>query len=158
MIQIRNFESGDAEAVKQLIGKIMDDEFQEEKAVFSSSDLDAIPQSYGKSGEAFFIAEDGNRVVGTVGIKREDDRVALVRRIFVDPQYRNQKIGYQLLDRAVEFCEERGYRELVFKTTSRMTGAIELFKKKGFQSRAKVPMGEVELLKFVLSLARKSVA
>lgn len=141
--------------MKKLITGIMDGEFREEKSVLSLEDLENVETSYGNFGEAFFIAEDGKKIVGTVAVKREDDRIALIRRIFVDPEYRMRQIGLELLDRAIGFCKEVGYRELIFKTTSRMSAAIELVKKLGFQSRAKVPLGQVELLKFSLSLEEK---
>ena len=156
MVQIRRFEGPDAPAVRQLIHRIMDGEFQEEKIAFSFEDLDSLEGAYGGLGEAFFVAIDGKKIVGTVGVKREDDRVALIRRIFVSPDYRRRKIGLRLLDRAVQFCEEVGYRELIFKTTSRMKDAIELVQGRGFQSRAKVPMGRLELLKLSLSLKGKA--
>ena len=152
MVQIRRFAAGDETAVLRLVQQIMDGEFKEDKAAFPTADLEALHDAYGKLGEAFFVAEDNKKIVGTVGIKREDDRVALLRRIFVDPIYRKKKIGLELLNRAIEFCEEVGYRELIFKTTSRMANAIELVRKRGFQSRAKVPMGNLELLKYSLSI------
>lgn len=152
MVHIRRFEPEDNEAVKKLITQIMDEEFPEDKSAFMAADLDSVEESYGGAGEAFFVAEDGNRIVGTVGVKREDPGIALLRRIFVAPAYRNRKIGLQLVQGAIEFCQTAGYRELVFKTTSRMIGAIGLVKKVGFQSRAKIPVGPVELLKFTLSL------
>jgi len=152
VVQIRRFEGRDTESIKKLIDEIMNGEFHDELVAFSPEDLEALNDSYGKLGEAFFVAEEGSRVVGTVGVKREDDRVALIRRIFVAPEYRRKKIGLRLLNQAIEFCEEVGYRELVFKTTSTMADAIELVKGRGFQSRAKVPMGHLELLKFSLSI------
>ena len=155
MVQIRRLEKQDAEAVKKLISGIMNGEFREEKAVLSLEDLENLGASYGNFGEAFFVAEEGRKIVGTVAVKREDDRIALIRRIFVAPEYRMKQIGFRLLDRAIEFCKEVGYRELIFKTTSRMSAAIELVKKRGFQSRAKVPLGPMELLKFSLSLEGK---
>lgn len=155
MVQIRHFERKDAEAVKRLITEIMDREFREEKAALSLEDLETLEDSYRNFGEAFFVAEKGRRIVGTVGVKREDERIALIRRIFVDRPYRKKQIGRRLLGRAIQFCKEVGYRELIFKTTSRMVGAIELVKKLGFQSRAKVPLGRLELLKFSLSLEEK---
>lgn len=154
-VQIRRFEQADKEAIRKLIGQIMDGEFKEDKEAFSFEDLDYLEKHYGNFGEAFFVAEEGGRVVGTTGVKREDDRIALIRRIFVTPDYRKKQIGSRLLNRAIDFCREVGYRELTFRTTSRMTAAIELVKKQGFQSRAKVPMGRVELLKFTLSLDAK---
>lgn len=151
-VKIRHLKLDDIPAVKRLISEIMNGEFAEEKAAFSLEDLDSLMDSYSRLGEAFFVATDGKKVVGTIGVKREDDRVALIRRIFVAPEYRKRQIGHRLLSRAIEFCQEVGYQDLIFKTTSRMSGAIELFKRRGFKSRAKVPLGKLELLKFSLSL------
>lgn len=155
MVQIRRFNLADKEPIKKLISGIMDGEFQADKEAFSIEDLEDLERHYGNFGEAFFVAEDGKKIVGTAAVKREDDRIALIRRIFVAPDYRKKRIGLRLLNRAVEFCKEVGYRELIFRTTSRMTAAIELVRGQGFQSRAKVPMGRVELLKFALSLESK---
>lgn len=152
MIHIRRFAIADKGAIKKLISAIMDSEFREDKPAFSIDDLENLENHYGSLGEAFFVAEDGQKIIGTAAVKREDDRIAIIRRIFVAPEYRKKQIGIKLLTRAIEFCKEVGYRELVFRTTSRMTGAIALVKKQGFQSRARVPMGHVELLKFTLSL------
>lgn len=153
MTQIRRFENRDAESVKELVLQIMDSEFRDEKSAFSFEDLDHLKESYGSLGEAFFVAEAGKKLVGTIGVKREDERVALLQRIFVSPEYRNKKVGLRLLNRAIEFCGEVGYRDLVFKTTSRMTGAIDLFKKRGFQTRGKVSLGKLELIKLTFRLA-----
>ena len=155
MVQIRRFSTGDKESIKKLISSIMDREFQADKEAFSIEDLENLEKHYGNFGEAFFVAEDGNGIIGTAAVKREDDRIALIRRIFVSPDYRKKQIGLRLLTRAVEFCREVGYQELIFRTTSRMTAAIALVKKQGFQSRAKIPMGQLELLKFALSLDSK---
>ena len=88
MVHIRRFESRDTEAVRRLINQIMDSEFQQEKSAFSLEDLQSLEESYGNLGEVFFVAEDGKKVVGTIGVKKEDDRIALIRRIFVSPDYR----------------------------------------------------------------------
>lgn len=156
MVKIRRVEGTDSEAVKELILKIMDEEFHEDKAAFSTADIDRLAEAYGGLGEAFFVAENSGHIVGTVGVKREDDRNAFLRRIFVAPAYRKKRIGSELIKRAIDFCHEVGYQELIFKTTSHMKGACELVQNHGFHLRAKVPMGQLELLKFSLPLKGKS--
>lgn len=151
MIKIRKFQSGDEQAVKELIAGVMNQEFPQSLSAFPLDDLNHIQDVYGKLGEAFFVAENSKHIVGTVGVKREDDRIALLRRIFVSPDFRKQKIGIQLVERAIEFCKEVGYQEIVFKSSSKMDGAIRLCQKKGFHQRAKLEMGGMELLKFVLA-------
>lgn len=152
MISIRRFSDSDHDAVVTLIKGVMDVEFAQESYAYPTADLDTIAETYGGLGEAFFVAVDGKKVVGTVGIKKEDDRIALLRRMFVSADYRGQKIGTKLIQRALQFCEEVGYDEFVFRTTSRMTKAIDLCKKNGFVQRAKIQLGPIELFKFVRAL------
>ena len=152
MVSIRRFEAKDQEAVEALIGCIMDEEFSADQDAYPTDDLKKIPQTYGGLGEAFFVATDGKQIVGTVAIKKEDDRIALLRRLFVSLEHRKQQIGFKLIDRALQFCDEVGYQEIVFRTTSKMEGAIKVCQKKGFIQRAKLQLGQIELLRFALSL------
>ena len=152
MLTIRRFTPADGESVRDLISSIMDKEFHDVKDAYPTQDIDHIDQSYGGLGEAFFVAVNGAKVVGSVAIKKEDDRVALLRRLFVDASYRKQQLGDKLIDRALKFCDEVGYKELVFKTTSQMVGAVKLCQKRGFTQRAKLQLGNIELLKFSLPI------
>ena len=149
---IRRFQTEDQKPVCDVISGIMNGEFREEKTAYPSDDLAHIPRSYGGLGEAFFVAARNGKIVGTVAVKKEDERVALMRRLFVAPDYRRQQIGLKLIGRALRFCGEMGYQEVVFKTTSRMEGAIKTCEKCGFVPRAKLRLGTLELLKFSLSL------
>ena len=152
MILIRHFTPEDADEVRDLIQGIMNEEFHDDRAAYPNDDLKNIPETYGSLGEAFFVAVKSGKIVGTVAIKREDDRVALLRRLFVAAPHRHQQIGGKLIDRALEFCEEVGYKEVIFKSTSRMEAAGKTCEKKGFVQRAKIDLGNIELFKFALSL------
>lgn len=152
MITIRRFSPEDEKSVLHLITSIMNEEFKDEKDAYPPADIENIRANYGNLGEAFFVAADKDKIIGTVGIKKEDSRVALMRRLFVSPEYRGRKIGMKLIERVVQFCQEVGYQEIVFKTTSRMAGANEVCQKAGFIQRAKLALGAVELLKFAFSI------
>jgi GNAT superfamily N-acetyltransferase len=160
MITIRRSVPGDDAEVVDLISTIMDSEFHDAKHAYPIEDVECIEKAYGGIGEAFFVAMDNksHKVVGTVAIKKEDDRVALLRRLFVAPTHRNLKIGKRLIDRALEFCREVGYEEVVFKTTSKMSGAIDLCCKNGFVQRAHIVLGPIELIKLSLSLRKEAPA
>ena len=151
-ITIRKFQQGDSQAVQNLITSIMSREFPQSQAAYPLDDLLDITKVYGSSGECFFVATKDSEIVGTVGVKREDGRAALLRRVFVSPDFRRQKIGVQLVDHAVKFCKDNGYEEIIFKSSSKMDGAINLCQAKGFQQRAKLEIGNMELFKFVLFL------
>ena len=156
MITIRRAETEDQRQVKDLVQEIMGREFGDQTNAYPTNDIENILDAYGGLGEAFFVALDEARVIGTVAIKKEDNRVALMRRLFVAASHRNQKIGLHLIDTVLEFCDEMGYQEIVFKTTSRMEAANKTCQKRGFVQRAKLHLGNIELLKFVCVLPNGS--
>lgn len=158
MLTIRKCQPDDVKAVRELVTSVLDQEFPKEAQAYPTKDLNDILGSYGKLGEAFFVAAMNGRVVGTVGVKREDERVALLRRLFVAPDCRRKKVGVQLLDRAIEFCKEVGYDEIIIKTSSSMAPAVHLCQRKGFVPRARLNLGSQELLKLALFLKGKTVA
>lgn len=151
-ISIRPFEAKDQEQVVRLINAIMDEEFQHERTAYPVDDIQEVKGAYGGRGEAFFVAANGEGVVGTAGIKKEDPRTALLRRLFVARKSRNQKIGQKLLKAVLDFCSQSGYEEVIFKATSRMQAAIGLLQREGFSARAHVKLGAVELIKLTLHL------
>jgi len=159
MLTIRKCHPNDQKAARDLIVKIMREEFPKESSSFPVDDLAEISSSYGKLGEAFFVAvaTDG-KIVGTIGVKQEDKRTAMLRRFFVDSGSRGKHIGSQLLDRAIEFCREVGYDEVIFKTTSTMENAVSLCASRGFLPRAKLEVGSIKLLKFALFLKGETAA
>ncbi len=156
MFTIRKFIPEDAEQVRSLISSIMSEEFPEQQKNYPLDDIVDIGKSYGSLGDAFFVGLFGEEIIGTVGVKKEDERTALIRRIFVKPEYRNRRYGVRLLEEAVNFCSVVGYQEIVFKTTSNMEKAIQLCLKNGFVEKARVEVGNIELLKFALFLKQNS--
>jgi GNAT superfamily N-acetyltransferase len=79
------------------------------------------------------VIEDNGEVVGTVGVKEDAKETALLRRLFVDLKHRKKGYGTELLDKAIDFCREKGYRRVYFRCTDRMNDAMKLCLKKGFR-------------------------
>lgn len=156
MIKIRPFKSTDQEEVTSLINGIMTEEFEEEQEAYPSDDLENIRKHYGANGEVFLVAQDGKQIVGTIGIKKEDKRIALLRRLFVAKPYRKKKVGQKLINQAIRFCVDGGYGEMVFKATSRMKAARQICQKTGFVQRAKLNLGDLQLYKLALHLPNGS--
>ncbi|MCI0595131.1 MAG: GNAT family N-acetyltransferase [candidate division Zixibacteria bacterium] len=152
MIDIRRYHAEDEQGVRDLISQIMAEEFREDQEAYPLDDVEDIERTYGGLGEAFFVAAADRKIVGTVAIKKENERVALLRRLFVSVPYRKQRLGLKLIDFALAFCDKVGYDEIVFKTTSRMKAAIQVCRKRGFAPRAKLQLGNIELMKFARSV------
>jgi N-acetylglutamate synthase-like GNAT family acetyltransferase len=152
-MQIRKFAEADGVKVKELILSILEKEYPFDRKAYPDTDLENIGATYGGPQDTFFVIEDGNRIIATAGIKKDTRDTALLRRVFVDPGERRKGYGSKLLDGAVKFCREAGYKQLVFRATGKMTQAIELCKKNGFKETEKLDLGGFFIYKFVLDLA-----
>jgi len=135
---VRIFKKDDNENVKALILSILKQEYPFDKNAYADSDIHDISRTYFGERNTFFVFQDGNKIVGTVGVKEDTDKTALLRRLFVDPGFRGKGIGTELLKNGVDFCREKGYKEIVFRATDRMKNAISLLKKNGFKEKEKL--------------------
>lgn len=151
-IKIRKFEKKDQAQVYKLILSILKKEFPLEQQTYSAIDLNDIQSNYGGKKDIFLVALVGNSVIGTIAVKEDDRNTALLRRIFVSPEFRGIGLGHKLIIRAIEFCEEKQYRLINFCTTNRMKAANALCQKNGFKRRACMALGPVKLLKFTRHL------
>ena len=130
--ELRKFKKEDAAGVKDLILMVLENEYPFDRAAYSDSDLDRIGEIYGGPRESFFVVEEKDGIVGTVGIKEETNEEALLRRLFVDLKHRRLGYGSELLNEAIDFCKEKGYKRVSFRCTDRMADAMRLCMKKGF--------------------------
>lgn len=156
-MEIRVFKEADSNQVRKLINLIMGQEFSDEEKVYFQEDLQNISKTYGGKKEVFFVAEEGNDIIGTVAIKKEEDGVALLRRLFVDSDYRSRKYGQTLLEKAIHFCQQQNYRIINFRSTDRMKAAIELCRKNGFHERAKINLGSFQIIKLTLNINQDEI-
>jgi len=151
-VQIRNFREEDAPGVKTLIKTILNEEFASRASAYPETDLADISKTYGGQRETFYVIDDKDKIIGTAGIKEDSKTIALLRRLFVHRDYRNRRLGSNLVDKAVLFCKEKGYKHVVFRSTDVMDKANSLLLKKGFKEEEKLDFGQIQILKFVKNI------
>lgn len=149
---LRQFRGEDAPGVKDLILAILTKEYPFDKSAYSDSDLDRVGEVYGGAGESFFVVEELGRIVGTVGVKKETNDDALLRRLFVDEKHRRRGYGTELLEKAIAFCADKGYRHIVFRCTDRMVDAMNLCLKRGFVEKENLEVSGFRIHKLVLNI------
>lgn len=150
---VRKLQKEDVEQVKDLILDILTKEYPFDRSAYSDSDLYDLMATYKGPREEFFVLENENNVIGTVGVKMDSRDTAILRRLFVDAGQRKKGLGAALVDEAMAFCKDNDYKKIVFRTTSRMTQAIELCKKKGFKKAEEAELQGFSIYKFVKELS-----
>jgi len=135
-----------------LITSILGGEFPKDQVAYSTEDLDRLDKTYGGARSTFLVAERGGKIVGTCGVKAEDETTAILRRFFVDSTLRGHGMGSGLLKEALAFCRSKGFAQVVIRTSTRMEQAIRLCLSQGFVEDGRWTLGGVTLVRFRLGL------
>ena len=89
--------------------------------------------------ERCWIAERDGEVVGSVFVVRQDDAVARLRLLYVDPVARGLGLGRRLVDECIRFARARGYRHLVLWTNDCLVSARRIYQAAGFRLTGEEP-------------------
>jgi GNAT superfamily N-acetyltransferase len=86
-----------------------------------------------------WIAEcDGVRC-GSVFVAHDDDETARLRLLLIEPAVRGTGLGRRLVQTAVAFAREAGYRRMVLWTHDILTAARGIYLSEGFTMTASAP-------------------
>ncbi|HEX4823787.1 MAG TPA: GNAT family N-acetyltransferase [Candidatus Polarisedimenticolaceae bacterium] len=82
--------------------------------------------------ERIWIAESEGRIVGCIAIVDTGTRIAQLRWYLVSPAARGAGLGTALLDEAIAFARQSGYRTIFLWTVSLLTAAARRYEAAGF--------------------------
>jgi putative acetyltransferase len=82
--------------------------------------------------EAVWVAVRGERVAGSVALRRLAPDAVELKRMYLRPEERGRGVGRRLLDMALLWAREHGIRRIALDTTERMTAAVRLYEHYGF--------------------------
>lgn len=131
--------AADLEAIKRLFREYAQSlgfslayqDFEQELADF--------PGKYAAPAGALLLATAGGEAVGAVALRKLDDDVCEMKRLYVKPSFRGQRtadgrsIGRALAEDIVAIGRERGYRRLRLDTIAgKMRQALSLYRSMGF--------------------------
>jgi len=87
-----------------------------------------------KEGREFCrVADKGGRVVGSVFVVEADAETAKLRLLYVEPDARGEGLGRRLVEEAVNFARQAGYRRLTLWTNDGLIAARHIYEKAGFR-------------------------
>lgn len=131
--EIREVAASDVPAVIELVGEVLA-EFGLAFGIGSPTDdqLRGLPATYAGEGGAFWVAYDGDTLLGTCGVFPVAPNTFEVRKMYLRPGRRGHGLGKRLLDTAVTWARARGATQLVLDTIEEMTRAIAFYEAHGF--------------------------
>lgn len=86
-----------------------------------------------RRGQRIWVVEAGEKVAGCIAIVRNTEGVAQLRWFILTSETRGKGLGKRLMDEAVKYSWEAGYRRIILWTFSELETAIALYRRWGFQ-------------------------
>ena len=126
------FEERHAEAIRALIGGV----FAEYGLTFDPPGYDAdllhITAKYPGAGGAFWVLEDGGRVLGTVAVVPLSPDEVEIKRVYLHASLRGQGWGRTLMEHALAWARAHGHRHVRLWSDVKFTRAHVMYERLGF--------------------------
>ncbi|QRG70246.1 bifunctional helix-turn-helix transcriptional regulator/GNAT family N-acetyltransferase [Brevibacillus choshinensis] len=131
-VMIRPFRPGDVGYVGHLHGKLYRTTYQFGQ-MFEYYVMKGLTEfMLDNAGGNLWIAEVNGQLVGSIAITRSTEQVAQLRWFVIDEQFQGLGIGKKLMDTAISFCVEQGYRHVFLWTVNILETARYLYRKYNF--------------------------
>ncbi|MGN0004204.1 MAG: GNAT family N-acetyltransferase [Sphingobacterium composti] len=79
------------------------------------------------------VVYENNQAVGCGGMKKYENEVIEIKRMFVPIEYRGKGIAAKVLTELQVWAKELGYKKCILETGDKMIEAIGLYKKNNFR-------------------------
>jgi putative acetyltransferase len=100
----------------------------------SMSDIDNVRSHYFDNNGTFLVLVEGEQLVGTGAIRKLDDEICELKRMWFLKEYRGQGLGWKMAQILFDFALAAGYRKirLDLANEERQPEALKLYRKLGF--------------------------
>jgi putative acetyltransferase len=140
MVEIRPIQQHQIEQAKQIVMavslEIWQDILAEEdlRQYDSMSDIEHVRSHYFDNSGVFLVLVDNEQVVGTGAIRKLDDEICELKRMWFLKEYRGQGWGWKMAQMLFDFARQVGYRKvrLDLANEERQPQALKLYKRLGF--------------------------
>ncbi|MBK7650745.1 MAG: GNAT family N-acetyltransferase [Flammeovirgaceae bacterium] len=95
-------------------------------------ELASLSIMYSKPQGVLIIAMENEKAVGCFGIRKLEDSIGELKRMYIREKARGFGYGKQLLQNAIETAAQLGYSKMRLDTLATMGSAIHLYKQVGF--------------------------
>ena len=136
-VTIRTIEPADNQALAVIIRNALT-EFGANKpgTVYYDATTDALYNLFQQQGSIYYVAEINGELMGGAGIFPSPglpaDTCELVK-MYLSPAARGKGIGKMLIEKALQFAEDTGYRKVYIETMPELRKAMSVYEKFGFK-------------------------
>lgn len=98
------------------------------------AELAALPGKYAMPEGRLYLAYSDDKLAGCIALRKLDQGVCEMKRLFVRDGFRGQKIGVHLIKKLIAEAKEIGYKTMRLDTyPPKMGKAVKLYESHGFR-------------------------
>lgn len=112
-------------------------------------ELTSLPGAYAPPAGRLLVAVADTQLAGCVALRRIDDQVCEMKRLYVRPTYRGGGLGRRLAEAAITSACEVGYIKMRLDTLPSMEAAFKLYHSLGFAEIPSYRFDPVEGVKYL---------
>jgi putative acetyltransferase len=140
-LRIISFQPAHAARVRELFIRVnrllapaaMKEQFENYIDRSLAEEIDRIDDYYSDRNGGFWVAIDGDDVVGMFGLEQSGPDAMELRRMYVDPDQRRRGIARTMLAFAEDQCRRRNFKRLDLSTSELQPEALALYRRAGYQ-------------------------
>jgi putative acetyltransferase len=96
-------------------------------------DMDDVRASYFDDDGTFLVMVDGDQIIGTGAIKKLNEEICELKRLWFLKEYRGKGLGYQMTQELLSFARRNGYKRVRLETDPEaQSHALNFYKRLGF--------------------------
>ncbi|MDI6740413.1 MAG: GNAT family N-acetyltransferase [Candidatus Edwardsbacteria bacterium] len=95
--------------------------------------LENFPGDYSEPDGCILLVRVNGEPAGCVALRKFDDGICEMKRMYVRPNYRGQGMGRTLAKKIIEQAKAKGYSKMRLDTASTMEEAVKLYGSMGFK-------------------------
>ncbi len=98
-----------------------------------SKELDELPGIYAEPEGCILLLENQEQIVGIVALKKLEDGICEMKRLYLKLEARKNGNGRKLADALLFEAKKLGYKYMKLDTIQRLKAAVHMYKKMGFE-------------------------
>lgn len=153
-IEIHPIEPDEIDAAVELVKKTLGeyDAYDYDNGNLQDLDPSRMEDLYEEPKGRFWVAKAEDVVVGTIGLRRLDDRVCKLTRLSVHADYRRHDVVQQLTAALEEYARGAGYRRVICDLLTRQKPAAIFLESAGYQEFKRVLRAKLVVIAFEKAL------
>lgn len=96
------------------------------------AELEHLETKYGQPFGRLYIAYCDEKLAGCIGLRKIDAQNCEMKRLYVRPEFRGNRIGNQLVQKIINDARKIGYMHMLLDTLPFLQSAIHMYKQYGF--------------------------